>query len=511
MNYVRLKHGATEQTQADAQVHVNELKCGFTLASEIRKNFDRFSPERQKLLKQMDTRPDKETSVVTPNGYFRVHYNTTGSDAPGYDLNELLAALDSVYNFEINILGYEIPPSDNMQGGDNLYDVYINNYNRGTYGETVFETDLPGDRKITYMCIDNDFEGYYTTGINAARVTIAHEFFHAIQVGDYIFRGSDTYYYEASSVAMEEFVFDDVNDYYGELSNYFNRPSKTISSFNGYNLGIINLFLQQRYDFAIIKRIWELMVEEDFLFAFEDAVAERGSSFQNEFNQFGIWTFFTGKRAIPGYFEEADFYPLIRPVNTVDYSAPYMEVMVNSAPVTNNFIQFNTSTDTIMVLVTNSDVENGVNSETTLTQFDYGIYNSYISGSQSITENYYGLLTTEQPALFKESLFYNDELIGAPVQENINEPYPLPFRYSMHDLIKIPTGGKKDEEVYLNVYSTSLDLVYDGFQVLTGSSGGIVTWNGRKSNGDKLSSGVYVFVVKHGDTLEKGKLVIFND
>ena len=72
------------------------------------------------------------------------------------------------------------------------------------------------------MVIDNDYAGgYYSTGINGARVTVAHEFHHGIQCGNYspknsssLYRNSDVFYYKLTSTAMEEFVVDVVNDYY---------------------------------------------------------------------------------------------------------------------------------------------------------------------------------------------------------------------------------------------------------------------------------------------------------
>ena len=56
------------------------------------------------------------------------------------------------------------------------------------------------------MMIDNDFTSYFSSGINGARVTVAHEFHHSIQGGNYIFRPEDTFFYEITSTAMEEFV-----------------------------------------------------------------------------------------------------------------------------------------------------------------------------------------------------------------------------------------------------------------------------------------------------------------
>ena len=38
-----------------------------------------------------------------------------------------------------------------------------------------------------------------------------------------------------------------------------------------------------------------------------------------------------------------------------------------------------------------------------------------------------------------------------------------------------------------------------------------VSWDGLDNDGNKLSSGVYIYVIKRGDDVEKGKVVIFNE
>jgi len=53
------------------------------------------------------------------------------------------------------------------------------------YGQTTSENNVGLSRWTSYIEIDNDFIGFYTIGINAARVTAAHEFHHAIQMGNY--------------------------------------------------------------------------------------------------------------------------------------------------------------------------------------------------------------------------------------------------------------------------------------------------------------------------------------
>ena len=62
----------------------NVIKCGFGLTNSIVLNFKKFKPAQQKVLSVLLDRPQLQTSMVTPSGKFRVHYDTTGANKPNY-------------------------------------------------------------------------------------------------------------------------------------------------------------------------------------------------------------------------------------------------------------------------------------------------------------------------------------------------------------------------------------------------------------------------------------------
>ncbi len=304
------------------------VKCTFELAAEIKVNYNNFSLQQQQILNKLLSRPSSDASFVTPNGFFRVHYSTSGINAPGYNLSDLAAALDSSYNFEVNYLGFPPPPGDStsgtdpsLYGGDNKYDIYITNLNPYSdgYGYTQPENSANNgpDTYTSYMVIDNDFgSGFYTHGINAARVTVAHEFHHSIQIGNYIYRDSDRFFFELTSTSMEDFVFSTVNDYYNYMPDYFDNPDRCFSDNNGYNLAIWNIYLKDNYGFDIIKKQWQFMPQMRAMNAINSSLNSYGSNFKFDLNRFGIWTYYTGYRAIPGrYFLEASNYPLLAPIS----------------------------------------------------------------------------------------------------------------------------------------------------------------------------------------------------
>ncbi len=502
-----------------------DTKCAFGLVNQVVINIDQFSPSQQALIKTLSQRPERETSFVTPSGYFRVHYNLSGTEAPAYDLNELAIALDSSYNFEVNYLGYIPPPSDKGAGGDDKYDVYIVNrgsHGSGDYGYTQFEEEVAPGKYSSFMVIDNDYLGYYSEGIEGARVTVAHEFHHAIQAGSYIWRDQDRYFYELSSTAMEEFVFDHVNDYYAYMDDYFRNTFRTFSANNGYNLAIWNIFLKEIFGFDILRRQWEMMPQMRALDAINKSIEEQNSSFNLVFNKFGIWTYFTNYRTRPGkYFPEADQYPLVSSLmnRVIDFTPPSMLIKSESKAVANNFIALVNKSealpDTIVAIVTNSDYLNGISNSSKSFQYDYKLFDYDTAGSVKLTDTYHSIFSTESPAFWITTEIINNYLVneGFSSMPKGDYAFPSPFNYGKHSFIYIPANPGLFPIADLNIYSSSLELVYSASTNIFKQPNGqtMVKWNGRDNNNNKLASGIYLYITKSDDNTTTGKIVIFNE
>lgn len=493
-------------------------KCGFGIVNSVKLNINRFKSKEKAKIAQLATRPVTDTSIVTPSGKFRIHFNKTGIHSPKYDLKELALAADSAYDFEVNILKYPPPPADFGKGGDDKYDIYIQNLSGGLYGYTEIETSIGNDKYTSYTVIDNDYSDTYTKGINGAKVSVAHELHHAIQVGNYVYRNADQFYHEITSTAMEEFVFDSINDYYAYMPSFFRNPQRAFPYNDGYNLAIWNIFLKERFGFDILKRIWELMPNERALNAIADAIAEHGSTFKNEFALFGQWIFFTNYRAIPNkYFKEAENYPLVETSMTVNFTPPSSSIDISSEPVSTNYFAFVNNAksvpDTFVSIISNSDINQAISNPSSTLLLKYILANQGGTGYKHIVDNYFSKIECDNSFLLTESNILNNKLIndGQIITEEVDYAFPQPFRYSTDEYIYFPAERTRSGYANLYVYSIDMNLVYSGEHKIYSSDKTVIKWDVRNNEMKKLSTGIYIYVVSSGENIKKGKFVIYND
>ena len=195
-----------------------------------------------RLAKLVKDRPDAQHNLLSPSGHFRVHYDTAGVNAvsskdadangiPDY-IDRTLSVLDSTWVLEIEQLGYNPPPSDNGLGGGGEYDVHVVELG---VGRSYYGFAYPGTSGATtysHLEIDNNFTdpGYkQTRGLDALRVTIAHEFHHALQFGYYAtFDGS--WWQESTSTWMEEVAYPHIDDYLQYLTYFLGEPQRALNS-----------------------------------------------------------------------------------------------------------------------------------------------------------------------------------------------------------------------------------------------------------------------------------------
>jgi hypothetical protein len=331
-------------------------KCGTSAVADFVINRDRLDPGLLKSLGvRLVDRPVLSKAYASPAGRFLIHYTTTGTNAvyqpsvrtlvdsvPDYVV--MIARIaDSAYTHEIDTLGYNPPPRDDIypQGGDSLYDIYVVDLPEDLYGLTYldFAPLSPGSLKGTsFVEIDNDYADisqYAARPLDAARVTIVHEYFHGVQFG-IDFTEAENYdnpatrkqpWMEMSAVWMEEEVYDQINDYYNYVPFFLNRPTISLQAFgqatsrlHEYGAGLFPMYLSQRFGRPIIRDIWNRCGEtagSQFLQSCELAInaIDHDATLSTAMSEFAAWNYFTAgyASAAPagvGY-EERAAYPLI--------------------------------------------------------------------------------------------------------------------------------------------------------------------------------------------------------
>ncbi len=237
----------------------------------------------------------EQTPVCDTN--FCVHYVGSTSDAPAATdansngvpdyVDSTLAVADNVWNTEVGTMGYRAPESDatsTNDGGNGKLDIYLADLGGdGIYGYCTSDDPNATDPNYQfgdvspYCVVDNDFaKSQFSTGANglaALKVTLAHEFFHAVQFAYNAF--ADNWVMEGTATWMEDEVYTSINDNRQYLPvSPLESPVVPLDSpmalSNGchcfwYGSWIWYRFLSEKYgtpghqNTGIIKSIWDKM------------------------------------------------------------------------------------------------------------------------------------------------------------------------------------------------------------------------------------------------------------
>jgi hypothetical protein len=107
--------------------------------------------------------------------------------------------------------------------------------------------------------------------------------------------------------------------------------------------------------------------------------------------------------------------------------------------------------------------------------------------------------------------FLTDGSIIGPEPPELDEatPFPNPFVADGSRELFIPLDGAAGQEGDLQVYSSSMDLVYSARVISRAVLGRqAVVWNGRTSSGEAAATGVYILVLKFPDRTLTSKVAL---
>jgi len=511
-------HPHDESIQADPAEH---LKCASTLLFQRKNDRTKSEPKHELFLSLLNSRPVLPYSRKSVQGNFRIHFDTAASSVNTPALlspqggripyshqmyiDSVATIFEHVRSILIDGLGYDAPPADADPSGPE-YDVYI--LNQGYYGLTNTEngTQLNAQDPIRYPSwieIDNDFLGFPTSGLDGLRVTAAHEYHHAIQLGAYGVwfnrPNYDFFFNELTSTWMEDVVYDDINDYLYYLPSFFYRFRDFLgrtfeftlynTAVQGYERAVWAHYLERKYGSTLMRRIWEGSRTNHILRAMDDLFVLNGTSLREEFNQFSVWNYFTGERADSmRFYREGHLYPLY----SLNGGFPYGQSVVFSSSaysLSAQMLGVVDGTDTTVVILSNNEARQLQSLPAILSNYEFE--RGTKPGSNHILDIGNG-----------RSLSFNSPVNGiwavmlpksGLFDDRQTAPAPSPWVWASHKELLIPVSTLGGTAVRIRLISSDLETVHDGYYSIEyrGSVNRNVVSVSQSELSDKVSTGIY--------------------
>jgi hypothetical protein len=483
-------------------------------------------------------RPTSSYSVLSSNKHFRINYEMMGTgavDSTDKDSNGIPdyietcgEAFEYAYTIQVDSMGFP-PPPNNGENGAEPYDIFIIELsNSGIYGQTSSAgIELPGSSGNymyvqSYIEIDNNYskidrkldgsQSFQTFGLEALKITAAHEFHHAIQFANYGIdvQAFDRTLYEMYSTWLEMYLYPEIKDYQNYVSNYFLSPKEyRFGQRNNYESGYANaLFFEYMYDLGGIKPMidmWDAIGSRVTAYEALELVLSKHSMPLDE-----IWCGFiervyhTGSKAIGktpnNLFKDALELPELKSVKgeanpnalLTDNISPF-EISLTSCSLENP----NGLKDTAQILL--SPVKrNAFNGRSEPSPILCSITIDQNSNNKPIGfSNYYVNINTN----FFSSCSSIVLTQGRLFIEN-HKVYPNPYILHKHSSINlpIPAPARLGEEVQVKIFTSSGMPVYSGITPIiadfdNASVNGANIMVARFNNLDFLEPGIYIFTV----------------
>ena len=513
-------------------------KCGFHIIA----NYFGTPEDKFGVKGILQIRPTNDASIISGSGKFRIHFDTTdingnqpflydstGQEIPGSTMafaDSVSKICDYVYHIEVDSLGYPPPPSDNGAGGGNEYDIYIQSLPLGEYGYTDWDPSDTLLKRINptfaaWTVIRNEFQSTYTKGIPAMEVTIAHEFHHGIQIGNYgLWQNDDLWFYELTSTWMEQVVYPEVKDYYQYLDYFFSNVDLPFNFYDDYNFAgyercVFGIFVQNEYGASAMKSIWEEMSHERPIPAIEDAFKSGGKDPASMFQLFAQWNYFTNYRTpLASQFNiisypDAGSYPLVKVSGKINIStsAGGVDFSGSAMRLTEYFYQVLNGADTLGFVIVNNNFDAAAKSDTTNFSFSAGISSG---GSNCVKKLVNGDCFFFEVSDNSNWGFIPFVAVSSVFAEQNNLVFPQPFDPSLQQ-VKIPYPFSGTSSASLLIFGTSGRLL----RKIDSASGAMYylgekyfTWDGRDESGKFVSSGIYIYVLTDGTKSIVGKIAV---
>jgi hypothetical protein len=517
-------------------------------------------PHKEKHLKnilQSDTLEPvyKRYFVESSDSLFRVHYYLEGEEAVNNtDLNQnnipdyvdsVLYYIDDVRKFYIE-KGWKEVPSDLgntfFQNGDTLYenggseayDIYLVNTGRA-YG---YASSLSSYTKggVTYypsnIFIRHNYDstaGFATAGIDALKITLAHEYFHSIHFNYRYDRSAsnDAILSEGTATYFE-------NKYYPESTDFHQYVSLILTTRYNYTFKdgfgdgeieyascIIPKYLDKKYGENIIQELWNTDANY-YILAINNVLENYNNNFQQTWLGTLDYLYHTGERSKDDYgFDNPESWPKLNFnfVDTLNSTAAKNKVENNFELLDLSFIssrilierELNRTLDTIDILFSRDDSFLPETRDNILYEYNYSFDDQFSDNYNQIPEtNYYlGLSSTigePNPLEITPLLYFR----SGQEARSFETSYPNPFNPNSNGNINFPIP--QNTIIFSRVDLTIFDSNFNPIKQLNAQSTVNNNFKTIELNYSEidLPDGVYFFRTYYNQEAVFGKFAIIS-
>jgi hypothetical protein len=300
------------------------LRCGTAAIMEYMEAKSHLRPETVAAIEAYLVPGNAKLAYNSPGGNFQLTYETSGTNAvPTADTNppngipdyveKVATYFDESWTAEVDNQGFTAPPLPSGR-----YAVSFESMS--AYGYTTVVNYSGGQTRIVMHNTFNGFPGNDDPEGDvwgAAKVTAAHEFKHATQFATS--RWSEGGWNEVDATWAEEFVYDQVNDYYNYLPGESPIRHPEISLDGGstgtgsYDDCVWEIWMSETFGAQIITDYWNYRATHTavtVMNSWEVILGDYGLSLAEGWSKFTAWNYGCGYRAVPGVgYDEADRYP----------------------------------------------------------------------------------------------------------------------------------------------------------------------------------------------------------
>jgi len=300
------------------------LRCGTAAIMEYYAERSNLRPETVAIIEAYLVPGAAKLAYNSPGGHFQLTYSTSGGNAvPASDVNppngipdyveKIAAYFDEVWIAEVDNQGFTAPPI-----GSGRYAVSFESMS--SYGYTTVVNSSTG---LTRIVMHNTFTGFPGNDDpegdvwGAAKVTAAHEFKHSTQFATS--RWSEGGWNEVDATWAEEFVYDQVNDYYNYLTGEspVRHPELSLDSGStgtgSYEDCIWEMWLSQSFGDQFITDYWDYRRTHTYVSvmdSWDEILGDYGLTFAEGWSKFVAWNYGTDYRAVSGVgYDEGNSYP----------------------------------------------------------------------------------------------------------------------------------------------------------------------------------------------------------